>query len=320
MSDRMATTPPRPAALAGWACALLAALLCLGCSPKSKMTVVVYTSQDQMYAEPILKEFGQATGIDVRPVFDTESTKTKGLTNRLLAESSNPQCDLFWSNEEMLTRLLEAKNVLREELPWVAVGYRSRRVVINTNLVSASSAPKSLSELTNANWRGKVALAYPLFGTTSSHFMGLREAWGDARWQEWCRGLARNGAFLVDGNSMVVKLVGKGEALVGLTDSDDVSAGQREGLPVAALAMTGETLLIPNSLAVIRNCPNPREADILFEYLQRRSALQKLVDEKALEGVSTAEVSVATLKMNWPAILAGMDTGVAAMQQIFLRQ
>ena len=63
----------------------------------------------------------------------------------------------------------------------------------------------------------------------------LRQRWGEANWLAWCRALVANEAKLVDGNSVVVKLVGRGEAAIGLTDSDDILAGQREGLPVAAL-------------------------------------------------------------------------------------
>ena len=62
--------------------------------------VVIYTSQDQVYAEPILKEFEQQTGMKVLAVFDSESVKTFGLVNRLIAEKDRPQCDLFWNNEE----------------------------------------------------------------------------------------------------------------------------------------------------------------------------------------------------------------------------
>ena len=78
----------------------------------------------------------------------------------------------------------------------------------------------------------------PQFGTTATHFHALRQHWGDARWEAWCRALAANKPFLVDGNSVVVKMVGRGEAWIGLTDSDDIAAGQAEGLPIAALPMT----------------------------------------------------------------------------------
>src|SRR2546430_16854504 len=157
--------------------------------------VIVYTSQDQVYAEPILKEFEQQTGIKTFAAYDSEAVKTVGLVNRLLAEKDHPQGDLFWNNEELRTRQLAAKGVFEK---WAAVGDRSRRMAVNTNTLSLAAAPRSLKELTNETWRGKIALAYPLFGTTATHFLALRQFWGDERWQGWCRALAANRPFLVD--------------------------------------------------------------------------------------------------------------------------
>src|SRR5258706_15417885 len=57
--------------------------------------VVVYTSQDEVYSEMILREFERQTGFQVRSVNDSEAVKTVGLANRLLAERHHPQCDLF---------------------------------------------------------------------------------------------------------------------------------------------------------------------------------------------------------------------------------
>ena len=292
----------------------------VGCVKSNRSDfVVVYTSQDQVYAEPILNEFNRQTGIKVRAVYDSEAVKTVGLANRLLVERTNPQCDVFWSNEELRTRQLAAQNVFRETNAWQAAGYRSRRLVVNTNLLTAASAPRTFGELTNTTWRGKAALAYPLFGTTATHFLALRQHWGDARWQDWCRALQANKPFLVDGNSVVVNLVGKGEAWVGMTDSDDIAAGQREGLPVAGLNMTEETLLIPNTVAVIKNAPHPREAQQLFEYLQHRDVMEKLVTQRALEGLAAGEVKAATLKPDWNALLRDLGSATATLKQIFLR-
>ena len=77
----------------------------------SKAVVILYCAQDQTYAEPLLKQFEQETGIKVKTVYDSEAVKTVGLANRLLAERSHPQCDVFWGNEELRTRLLAAQNV-----------------------------------------------------------------------------------------------------------------------------------------------------------------------------------------------------------------
>ena len=235
--------------------------------------VIVYAAQDQVYAEPILREFEKKTGIKVKAIYDSEAVKTVGLANRLLAERSHPQCDVFWGNEEMRTRQLAAQGVFRETNGWAAFGYRSRRMVINTNFISLGSrrgneadqtsaathppphvggysAPASLLELTNASWRGKMALAFPQFGTTATHFHALKQLWGENAWLAWCRALAANKPFIVDGNSVAVKFVGRGEAWIGLTDSDDIAAGQREGFPIAAVP------LIP-ALPMNRPTPNP---------------------------------------------------------------
>ena len=55
---------------------------------KAQRQVIIYAAQDQVYAEPILREFEQETGIKVKTVFDSEAVKTVGLANRLLAERS----------------------------------------------------------------------------------------------------------------------------------------------------------------------------------------------------------------------------------------
>ncbi len=281
--------------------------------------VIVYTSQDQEYAEPILLEFTKQTGIQARTVYDSEAAKTIGLVNRLIAESAHPQCDVFWNSEEFRIHQLAAKNIFREQNGWKAFGYRSRRLVVNTNLLTLAAAPRSWSELTNAQWRGKVALSYPLFGTAATHFLALRQSWGDARWQAWCRALQANKPMVVDGNSVVVKLVGSGEAWIGMTDSDDIAAGQREGLPIAALPLTEDSLLIPNTVAVVRDAPHAAAVQKLFEYLQRPEVVSKLVAARALEGTAASEVATSTLKPNWPELLRELEPATARLKEIFLR-
>lgn len=290
-----------------------------GCSQKDARVVVIYASQDQVYAEPLLNDFTKKTGIEARAVYDSEAVKTVGLVNRLLAERDHPQCDVFWNNEEFRTHQLTAQGIFREIDPWRAIGYRSRRIVINTNLFLNASGPTSLLELTNVQWRGKLALAYPLFGTTAAHFLALREHWGESRWLEWCRMVLANRPMLVDGNSVVVKLVGRGEAWVGLTDSDDIAAGQREGLPVASVPLSDESLLIPNTLGVIRNAPHAEAAQRFLEFMQQPEVLERLVRENALEGKSPADAKTPTLKPNWDALIRELPQATTKLKEIFLR-
>ncbi len=266
---------------AGWLAGLAG-----GCGEAGRV-VVVYTSQDQVYAEPMLREFTRQTGIKALPVFDSESVKTAGLAQRLLAERGNPRADIFWSNEEMISRRLAELGAL-DTNAWQKAGYRTRRLIVNTNFVPLAEAPRTLAELAAPKWAGKVALAYPVYGTTAAHMVAMRQECGDAKWQEWCRKLAANRPMVVDGNSLVVRLVGSGEAWIGLTDSDDVAAGERNGMPIACVPAGRELLTISSSVGIVRGAPNRAEAEAFYKFAQAQETLAALVAANALEGISPA--------------------------------
>jgi iron(III) transport system substrate-binding protein len=299
--------------------ALVGLLFLGGCGGDEPKSVVVYAAQDEVYAVPIFKEFTAQTGLKVRAVYDSESVKTVGLANRLLAERARPRCDVFWGNEELRTRQLAAAGVFAETNGWAAFGFRSRRIVVNTNRVArlGATTPLPLHDLTNAVWRGRLALAYPVFGTTATHFLALRQAWGEPDWRAWCRGLKENKPFLTEGNSQVVQMVGRGEAWIGLTDSDDVAVGEQNGLPIAALPLTPESLLIPNTVAVVRSGPHPASARQLFDYLQQRATGDFLLSAQALEGWSPGLRP--HLTVDWAAVLKELEPATAELQAIFLR-
>jgi iron(III) transport system substrate-binding protein len=284
-------------------------------------SVVVYTAQDQVYSEPILRAFERETGIRVRAVYDSEAVKTVGLVNRLLAEKAQPQCDVLWNNEELRVHQLAARGVLADDPPWERIGYRSRRIVVNTNRLDLADAPRSLLELTNTTWRGRIAMAYPLFGTTATHILALRQHWGETTWREWCRALQANQPLILDGNSVVVRMVGRGEAVVGLTDSDDIAAGQREGYPITGLPLTEESLLIPNTVAVVRGAPRPESARRLADWLQQPAVVLRLVDANALESMSPPDPAddVPGLRPDWPALLERIESDTVFLKEVFLR-
>lgn len=287
---------------------------------KPQPHIVVYTSQDQVYAEELFKLFTAETGIEVRAVYDSEAVKAVGIANRLLAEQRNPRCDVFWNNEELRTRQLAAEGVFDETTGWSAFGYRSRRLVINTNLFQLADAPRHFTELTNAVWQGKFAMAYPLFGTTATHFMALRSRAVEADWQEWCRALAANQPMIVDGNSVVVRQVGRGEIAIGMTDIDDIIAGQREGYPIVALPISPDALLIPNTVGLVRGGPNPVGGRQFMKWLTRPETLYRLTAINAIEGIDPDRVGEATLTPNWPVMLKNLEEATSELKQVFLRQ
>src|SRR5258706_11081213 len=68
--------------------------------------VVIYVSEDQVFSEPILKDFERETGTKVKALYDTEETKSAGAMNRLIAEKTNPQADVYCANEPIRAEVL----------------------------------------------------------------------------------------------------------------------------------------------------------------------------------------------------------------------
>jgi ABC-type Fe3+ transport system substrate-binding protein len=144
----------------------------------------------------------------------------------------------------------------------------------------------------------------------------LRQHWGTNAWEQWCRALQANKPFLVDGNSVVVQLVARGEAAIGLTDSDDIAAGQKQGMPIRALPIEENLLLIPNTVAIIRHAPHPEQALLLYEHLQSDPVRQALIAASALEGDTPSNIGI---KVDWQRLLSELEAGTATLRQVFLR-
>jgi len=267
--------------------ALLVAGLCaapVGCG-RDENVVVVYTALDQIHSEPILEAFEQATGIMVRPVYDTEDAKTTGLVNRLIARRADPDCDVHWNNEIVQTVRLARMGVLQpyrspnaERVPpplrdpegrWTAFAARMRVVIYNTDLVTAEDLPSGLSAFTDAKWRGRAAMARPFFGTTLTHVAVLHQRWGPERLQDWLGGVRANDTALCPGNATVRDLVAAGERAFGLTDTDDAWAAMQAGKPVRVLVPDAAdgAVLIPNTVALVAGCPHPEQGKRLIDYL-----------------------------------------------------
>ncbi len=266
--------------------------------------VVLYTSLDQVYSEPIIKEFQVKTGIKVKAVYDSEATKTVGLVNRLIAEKRNPRADVFWNSEVGRTIVLKNKGGLAKykspnakTIPgyfkdaagyWTGFAARSRVLIYNTNLVKAAELPKTLAELAQPVWQGKVCIANPLFGSTNTHFAALYTVWGAAKTRKYAESLTANQVALVDGNSVVRDKVGAGVYPIGLTDTDDANSGMLSGLPVKmAFLDQGKqemgSFVMPNTVCLIKNGPNGRNARQLIDYLLSEAVELKLANSASMQ-------------------------------------
>jgi len=256
-------------------------------------SVIVYTALDQEFSRPVFEEFTRLTGITVLAKYDTESTKSVGLTQALFAERERPRCDLFWNNEIVNTLRLDQAGLLAsypspaaKNYPpqyrsssghWHGFAARARVLIVNTEWVSATDQPESIWDLADRKWQGKVGIAKPLAGTTATHAACLFAVWGEAKTQAFFRAVRAN-ARILSGNKQVALAVARGELAFGLTDTDDAIIEWEKGLPVKVIypdqgvypdqnpEQLG-TLFIPNTLAQIQGSPNRVPAQQLIDFL-----------------------------------------------------
>jgi iron(III) transport system substrate-binding protein len=269
--------------LVGMTCALA----CTGCWSSDSREVVVYTALDKEFSQPIFDRFTDQTELRVLGKFDTESTKTVGLAQAILAEQNRPRCDVFWNNEILHTLRLQDQGMLEAYKPahaddfpdgyrdqghhWHGFAARARIFIVNTDSVHETDRPTGLKDLLDQRWAGQVGMAKPLFGTTATHAACLFAAWGDDEAEDFFR-RAKPNLQIMAGNAHVARAVAAGQLAWGLTDTDDAIGQIEQGQPVTIVYPDQEpgglgTLFIPNTLAIIKGCPHPEAARQLVDYL-----------------------------------------------------
>jgi iron(III) transport system substrate-binding protein len=275
-------------------------LVCLSSVAWAQAPTVVYTSTDQEYAEVILQEAQAATGLKTVAVFDAEAAKTVGLERRLVAEKARPKADIFWSSEFLRTYRLDKQGVLAPTavdksvaIPGnvvtphsVGVGIRGRVIVVHTPAVKEADRPKRLEDLTHPRFKGKVAIARPLFGTTSTHFAALHAQWGAAKFTAFLQALKKNDVAILPGNGDVRDAVAAGRVAVGLTDTDDAIGAIKRVQPLAMVFpdQDGDGAFgIYMTVALVKGGPNPADAQKLLEYLVSEKTEARLIELGAVQ-------------------------------------
>lgn len=263
-------------------------------------SVTLYSSADDEVLRAVVEAFQAETGLEVRVVTDTEATKTTGLVQRLLDERSQPRADVWWSSEPLGTirlgreRVIEPYNLplsVAEGRPaesvyggglWYTLASRARVIAYSTTRVRPDQIPRTLRDLTDPKWKGRVGMARPQFGTTRAHLAALVALAGKDRARAWLSAMKANGVRIYPGNSSVVRAIAQGEIDAGLTDTDDVWSAQRNNWDVGVIYETPDlpsatlkpddlpsfgALVLPNTVAKVRDDPSPRNAARLLDFL-----------------------------------------------------
>jgi len=264
---------------------VVAIVALLGCKSSGR-DVVVYTSVDQPFSQPVFDAFEHQTGIHVRAVYDTEETKSTGVVNRLIAEATSPQADVFWANDPVRPFLLVDRGMVEPYLApnaagiparfkaadgtWTGFAARARVLLVNTKQVAPAAMPRSIKDLADPRWKARTAIANPLFGTTTMHAAALFATWGDERARAFFDDVKANDVRIAGSNGEVKRLVASGEIAFGLTDTDDAHEALDEGAPVDVVYPDQDgdgTPVMPTVVVLLARGPHGDAGRQLVDYL-----------------------------------------------------
>jgi iron(III) transport system substrate-binding protein len=277
-----------------------------GCGSHAKSRVVVFCAQDREFAEDIFKDFAHQTGLEVTPKYDIESEKSVGLALEISREKDRPRCDVHWNNEILWTIRLQRQGLLEpysspsaapypafakaKDDTWHAFAERARVLLVNTKLVpKEEDRPRSLLDLTDPRWRGRIVMAKPNYGTSATQAACLFDVLGPEKAKLFYLDLKKNDVNIVPGNKQVADGVSEGQFAVGVTDTDDAIGEVATGKPVAIIFPDRDapkesrmgTLFIPNTVAIIRGSPNPAGARQLVDFLLSPEVESKLAEAES---------------------------------------
>ena len=191
--------------------------------------LIVFSGRKEPLIKPVIQLFEQETGIKVV----LKTGKSAALGQQIIQEMPNPSADIYIAKESGSLEYLRLKGVFEQyesqytkAIPekfkardgsWIGVSGRSRALMFNTSLVGRWEVPKTLTDLTNPKWKGKIAAVNMGNESFVAWVSALRINLGDKNAQEFLKKLKVNDVQLLSkSHTDIRKAVGRGEYPMGL--------------------------------------------------------------------------------------------------------
>jgi len=277
------------------AAAIVATTATAGCSKTDDDRLYIRSGRTKNLIGPLLEDFAKDTGIKIDVRYG-DSADLALLTNE---EGDKTKTDVFISQSPGAVGFLDSKGLLGE-LPdkvtglvpdgdaaedgtWVGLSGRVRTLVYNTELVDPADLPKSVLDLADPQYAGKVAVA-PTNGSFMDFVTVLRQHVGEEEAASFLKALADGGAPTYENNTAIVEAVGRGEVPLGLVNHyyAFVAKDQDPDLPVENHFFPegdyGSTLLV-TAASIIKDTNKSEEAERFVDYLLSEHAQQYFAEQ-----------------------------------------
>jgi len=258
--------------------------------------LVVYSGRNEELVGPLYERFEAATGIDLEVRYGDSDELALAIDQ----EGDRGQVDVFVSQSPGAVGYLTSKDrltpidqpVLDRVAPedrsnsgnWVGLSGRARVQTYNTTEVDAADLPGSVFDLTDPQWKGRVALA-PGNGSFIDFVSGMRQIVGDDRTKEWLAGMAANEPPTYPGNSPILEAVNRGEVASGLVNHYYREIAAQEDPNLAAenhFFAPGDpgSILLVTAGGIPSTASNRSGANELLAFLLSEESQRFVADEK----------------------------------------
>lgn len=271
-------------------------------APDQAQTITLYSGRAEALVAPLLASFTAETGIKVSVRYG-ESAE---MAATILEEDKNTKADIFLSQDagalgsiaaqpNLVTLPQEILDLVPDRYrasdgSWVGVSGRARALVYNPDLVS--DIPKSVFDLADPGWKGRIAIA-PTNASFQSFVTGMRILEGEEKTAAFLTAM-KNNAVLYEKNGQILDAVENGEVAAGLINhyywyekATEVGFENMNSQLTRFTAGDAGNLVNVSGISVLSNNP---AALILAQWLLNETA-QTYFLEKTFEYSLTSDVA-----------------------------
>lgn len=176
-----------------------------------------------------------------------------------------------------------APNVARADLvaldgAAVEVSMRTPGITYNTSKFTAETAPKSLADLLEPRFTGRIASTPYASGFD---WLATSDFWGEARTMDYVGKLSNQVAGLIRCGEMQRVASGEFDVLAIDCGSYEAAKAQRRGVPLLSVVPTDLAAVTSFYMAIPKNAPHPAAAKLWINYLLSREAQDVLWELEA---------------------------------------
>ncbi len=301
----------------GVAVALMAAISLAGCAPAATepaqsatesaqaQPLVVYAGRSEELVQPLIDQFTADTGIEV----EVRYAGSAELAAQILEEGANTPADVFFAQDAGALGAVSKAGLLKtldqsvrdlvsaeygaKDGSWIGVSGRVR--VLNYNPQKVTELPKSVFDLANPEYKGRVAIA-PTNASFQAFVTAMRVIEGDTNTLAWLEAMKTN-AVIYEKNGAILDAVEAGEVDMGLINhyywfakAKEVGA---ENMMSKLAQFEGQDIGNLRNVAGVGILSDNPSAKIFVEYLLSQKGQQYFVEQTGeyplVSGVSAVE-------------------------------